>query len=74
MPLHNFKTPMTAAQLRDIGVRRDPADIILLLWEIEFIDMKPPDDKIKSIFHNRNSDLPRASASDDQVSARVPAK
>lgn len=65
---------MTEVQLLDIGLRRDPTDTIPLLWEIEFIDMKPPDDKIKSIFHNRNSDLPRASASDDQVSARVPAK
>lgn len=27
-------------------------------WRIEFIGMKPPPDKIRSIFHNRNSDLP----------------
>jgi hypothetical protein len=35
MPQDNFKPPMTAEQLRDIGLRRDPSDIIPLLWEIK---------------------------------------
>jgi hypothetical protein len=35
MPVPNFKPPLTAEQLRDIQARRDPADIIPLLWEIK---------------------------------------
>lgn len=35
MPLDNFKAPMTADLLREIGLRRDAADIIPLLWEIK---------------------------------------
>lgn len=35
MPQGNFKPPLTAEQLRDIGQRRDSADIIPLLWEIK---------------------------------------
>ena len=30
-----FREPLTAAELREIGLRRDPADIIRLLWEIK---------------------------------------
>lgn len=30
-----FRPPLTAAELRDIGLRRDPADIVRLLWEIK---------------------------------------
>lgn len=30
-----FRPKLTAAELRAIGVRRDPADIITLLWEIK---------------------------------------
>lgn len=35
MPLDNFKPGLTTEQLRDIGLRRDAADIIPLLWEIK---------------------------------------
>ncbi|USX25768.1 hypothetical protein NHH73_24845 [Oxalobacteraceae bacterium OTU3CINTB1] len=31
----SFRPPLTAVELRDIGLRRDPADIIRLLWEIK---------------------------------------
>jgi hypothetical protein len=31
----NFRPPLTAAELREIGLRRDPADILRLLWEIK---------------------------------------
>jgi hypothetical protein len=30
-----FRPKLTAAELREIGLRRDPADIIKLLWEIK---------------------------------------
>ena len=30
-----FRPKLTADELRDIGLRRDPADIIRLLWEIK---------------------------------------
>lgn len=30
-----FRPPLTAAELRDIGLRRDAADIVALLWEIK---------------------------------------
>jgi|GEM_PF-1370967 len=30
-----FKPPLTREQLHDIAVRRDPADILPLLWEIK---------------------------------------
>lgn len=30
-----FRPPLTAAELRQIGLRGDPADIIRLLWEIK---------------------------------------
>lgn len=30
-----FRPPLTAAELREIGLRRDPADIVRLLWEIK---------------------------------------
>lgn len=30
-----FRPALTAAELRDIGLRRDPADIVGLLWEIK---------------------------------------
>ncbi|MYM25792.1 hypothetical protein GTP46_24495 [Duganella sp. FT135W] len=30
-----LRDPLTAEQLREIGLRRDPADIIPLLWEIK---------------------------------------
>ena len=30
-----FRTKLTADELRDIGQRRDPADIVRLLWEIK---------------------------------------
>lgn len=29
-----FRTPLTRAQLHDIGRRRDPVDVTALLWEI----------------------------------------
>jgi hypothetical protein len=35
MPHTTFRPPLTAAELRDIGLRRDPADIVRLLWEIK---------------------------------------
>ncbi|WP_343728533.1 hypothetical protein [Duganella sp.] len=35
MSQHLFRDPLTAEQLREIGQRRDPADIISLLWEIK---------------------------------------
>ena len=31
----SFLPALTAAELREIGLRRDPADIIRLLWEIK---------------------------------------
>jgi hypothetical protein len=30
-----FKPPLTAEKLREIGLRRDAADILALLWEIK---------------------------------------
>lgn len=30
-----FRPKLTALQLREIGLRRDPADVIKLLWEIK---------------------------------------
>jgi hypothetical protein len=30
-----FRAPLTKAQLREIGLRRDPGDIAALLWEIK---------------------------------------
>lgn len=30
-----FRPALTAAELREIGLRRDPADIVRLLWEIK---------------------------------------
>lgn len=30
-----FRSALTAAELREIGLRRDPADIVRLLWEIK---------------------------------------
>src|SRR5471030_2062762 len=35
MNREGFKPGLTREQLHDIGVRRDPADIIPLLWEIK---------------------------------------
>jgi hypothetical protein len=35
MAQDNFNPPLTTEQLHDIGVRRDPGDIIPLLWEIK---------------------------------------
>ncbi|WP_174999084.1 hypothetical protein [Rugamonas aquatica] len=35
MPQDNFKPPLTTEQLRAIGLRRDAADVIPLLWEIK---------------------------------------
>jgi hypothetical protein len=35
MAQDNFDPPLTTEQLHDIGVRRDPGDIIPLLWEIK---------------------------------------
>ena len=31
----NFRPPLTALELREIGLRRDAADIVRLLWEIK---------------------------------------
>ena len=35
MPKTGLRDPLSAEQLREIGMRRDPADIIPLLWEIK---------------------------------------
>lgn len=31
----NFRPKLTAIELREIGLRRDPADMVRLLWEIK---------------------------------------